>query len=365
MAKKLGIDLFGSNAVLSHGLSIGSSYKSQVKVNRYHTTLSPISIDTTLQVLIINGGGSGGGGYAGGGGCGGQIALGTFSLSTHHTYDIIVGAGGIYDSANQIPTFGGLSSFAGNTTGSFQGAGYGGQDENYPSENGGGGCGQIGGTDPYTGGAYFDGNGNVKGGDGFWDEAQQGFDTSGGGGAGQVSGQDATPNANGGVGGNGFMTSHFFPDIGTSILDYGIGCGGGGGKTSTYPPYGGGNYSQGGSFGGSAGGVYYGGRGGANSLVSLFPYKAPQSGSSQISYPAGSGQGFGNGGGGGAYNINSPNNVGAGGNGSDGAVILKVPANFPWDQNATNNANPDILVGDPVNDYIYIVYPTSGTFIML
>jgi len=376
MAKKLGIDLFGSNAVLSHGLSIGSSYKSQVKVNRYHTTLSPINIDTTITAIIVGGGGSGGSYYAGGGGAGGGIVFLNFNLAGQTSYGVDIGAGGIWSAG--VPQEGQGTIFAGI---GVRGGGHGadGGDKNGPDNpvipnTGGGGAASAASYSGVSDGATGDGYGKA-GGNGLWDDNDVGtFDALGGGGGGYLTaGSNALPwqaysslpPNNCGIpqnGGNGVLVSHFFPDVAGSDFDWGIGHGGGGGCAQVAQNY---NYSTGGFLGGgvqapaTAGKpISFGGRGSGQATAKYTP---ATSGAGYLSRPAGSGYGAGNGGGGGGDVFGD----GGAGNGSDGAVILKIPENLPWNQDATNDASPYLNVSDPINGNLYLIFPVSGSFIML
>jgi len=367
MAKKLGIDLFGSNAVLSHGLAIGSSYKSGVKVNRYHTALSPINIDLTITAIIVGGGGSGGSYYANGGGAGGGVGISNFTLAGQTSYSVDIGSGGIWSAGN--PSGGGATTFAGI---SVRGGGHGadGGDLNGPANPvipnaGGGGAASAASNSDVSNGATGDGYGKA-GGNGLWDDNDVAtFDALGGGGGGYLTaGGNAYPWASYSSlppqnGGNGVLVSTFFPDLVETLLDWGIGFGGGGGCSQLAEFY---NYSSGGFRGGRVYNpafgriVQYGGNG-SGQYTSGF-VKAT-SGAGYLSYPLGRGAGNGGGGGGDVFGD------GGAGNGSDGAVILKIPASLPWDQDATNNASPYLNVSDPVNGYIYVVFPASGSFIML
>lgn len=366
MSKKVSIKLKGNDIVPSRGLVIGPSYESGMNVSKWHTTQTPMSINFSVSAVVVGGGGSGGSYYGLGGGAGGGIFQFSFTINAGTAYPVVVGAGGVYDSVNNIPTSGGSSSFAGVVT---RGGGYGASGGDYNSPlyfpeigGGGGGAPSVNSNSDISNGATGDAFGKA-GGNGLWDDNDPAeFDALGGGGGGYLTaGANANPWITYGTlppqnGGNGVLVSYFFPDLVGNSQDWGIGFGGGGGCAwgASYYSYTSGGFLGGNAYNSTLGAIgYYGGRGGGQYLGGSV---AAKNGIGYFTQPSG---GAGNGGGGGAFNGSNP------GNGSDGAVILKIPQSLPWDQTTTEDNNPYVNVSDPINGFIYLNFPQSGTFYML
>lgn len=198
------------------------------------TTATSITIPagvTSIDVLVVAGGGSGGGGNggAGGGGAGGLIYRTGYAVTPNTTYNLSVGAGGASASPSTRGNNGSNSTF--DTLTAIGGGGGGcwnGQVGKDGGSGGGGGCGNGGTT---AGGAATLGQGNVGGGPTpIYSTYYYG---SGGGGAGQpgfVGGGYLT--AVSGNGGDGLPISI----SGTTTWYAG---GGGGGGENVVPGFGG------------------------------------------------------------------------------------------------------------------------------
>ena len=238
-------------------------------------TFTPPATVTSVEYLIIAGGGGGGGGAGdvgtGAGGAGGYLANSSSSVTALTPYTVTVGAGGAGGGSGANGAAGGNSSFNSITA---TGGGTGGT---YPGSGGAGGSGGgapygIGGGYSGSGGAGTAGQGYAGGNGGNGTTGNYG---GGGGGGASAVGTTATSTA-GGAGGAGTASSI----TGSSVTRAG---GGGGGGRST----------------GGAGGAGGGGAGGG--------------------VAAGSNATANTGGGGGGSGVNS----GAGGNGGSGVVIIR------------------------------------------
>ena len=345
----------------------------------------------TIDALLIGGGGSGGAPVGGGGGGAGSIHLvQNLTISRKKSYNVSVGTGGIFDTINNIPARGDGSSFtADNGTFSVIGGGYGasglstatagspgGPDPNYLAAFPGGGGGSEFGvtvhvTETYGGGAdgvfgHAGGQGNDEDlelppfGD-FMAGGGGGYATAGNnGGSGTWTYPGNNPPVNGG---NGIMFSSIWPDAIASptnaLIDMSMGAGGGGAVTKWGGSSTQNTYVNGGYYGGRVNAGPAGGQGGSYNLdfydnTTITTIKAAVNGAGYLSYPPGYILGVGNGGGGG------------GGNGSNGGVFLKIPDYVPIDIDATTNASYYLNgPSDPVNGYIYLFYPFSGSLIIM
>lgn len=199
-------------------------------------TFTPPEGITSIQYLVVAGGGGGGGitnignvGGAGGGGAGGLLS-GTLSLTSLNTYNVTVGTGGTPGVGGSSPGGnGGASTFASITAIGGGGGGSVGTLQGVAGGSGGGG------RLTAAGGNGTTGQGN-RGGTGAGDTVTTGA-AAGGGGAGAV-GADGSGNT-GGVGGVGVSRNI----TGTAIFYAGGGGGGG---------YNGANGGAGGNGGGAA-----------------------------------------------------------------------------------------------------------------
>jgi hypothetical protein len=212
----------------------------------YHTFTSsgnlsvPSGFSSSVEYLVVAGGGSGGadsGGAQGGGGAGGYISSST-SIS-QNTYSITVGAGGAGTSGNDANNPGSNSSAFGSTAIGGGGGGSRGTDN---AGDGGSGGGSSSSYSSYTEvGSGTSGQGN-RGGYGL--NQSPDYPSGGGGGAGAV-GNNYASSSTSGAGGAGLQW-----------LDGDYYAGGGGGAA-----YGSGNYGAGGIGGGGRGGTGEGGNG--------------------------------------------------------------------------------------------------------
>jgi hypothetical protein len=212
----------------------GTSAVSTIRTFTSSTTWTAPSGVTSVNYLVVAGGG---GGYIAGGGAGG-LRTGTLSVTPGSTYTVTIGAGGGAGSNGNDSTFSSITSLGGgNGFGSSGGSGGGGNYGNGAGGSGTSGQGNNGGT------------GSTRGG-------------GGGGGAGSA-GSAASGAENGGNGGSGSTVS--------SVLGGGTYAGGGGGGATTANGStpgtggsgGGGNGSRT-SSNGTAGGVNTGGGSGGN-----------------------------------------------------------------------------------------------------
>lgn len=243
---------FYLKAVNANGDSTASSASNSVTVN---------DAPSTIEALVLAGGGAGGTNAGAGGGAGGLYLNNSLSVTPGVTYTIAVGGGGASVSAS-----GSNSTITGSDSSLVTALGGGGG----VSSDGAGSSGGSGGGSSvsFTGGSATQptsssgGYGN-KGGNG---NGSDGAGRSGGGGGGAgAAGQNVPSNSQGGAGGAGYASS-----ITGSSVTYG---GGGGGSThlgtgGAGGSGGGGNggtggYNNGQSTNGSAGTATLGGGGGA------------------------------------------------------------------------------------------------------
>ena len=296
-------------------------------------TVGPVAIvqpPTTIQYLVVAGGGSGTGGDignavpGGAGGAGGVVSQTTFNISASTLYTITVGAGGTY-----VPTNGAASQLANpgndssiNSLVVAKGGGGGGY---YRA----GGTGGSGGSGGYNGSAAGTSNqssaGTIPAGaTGYGNPGVAGPGLAGGSGGGGGAGAAGTALAgtSGSAGGVG-ITSTIITT--TQATTYSIGevvstsvyfAGGGGG---------GGNYGGGGTFG--TGGSGGGGKGGTTSLAAV--------------------SGLPNTGGGGG---SAPSTL-AGGSGGSGVVIIKYADTYAAASSTTGS--PTIIVSSGYRIYIW------------
>jgi hypothetical protein len=265
----------------------------------------PCAQNSTVDYMVIAGGGGGSGGPSGdgggGGGAGGFRESKDSSLSSPHcasplaattgltisatTYPITVGAGGTGTAVYNTAGNNGSNSVFSTITSTGGGGGGG----NEPGNNGGsGGGGGAGGGGPYPGGS-----GNTppvsppQGNSGSTGAPNSSGDQYGGGGGGATqAGQPTTPATQGGPGGNGATTS-----ISGSPVAY---AGGGGGMTSPTTP----TTAPGGTGGGGSG-----------------------SGCGSAATSGTTNRGAGGGGAGGS--IGEPAIPNSGGNGGKGIVVIR------------------------------------------
>jgi len=210
---------------------------------------------TSVDVLIVAGGGSGGSEHGstgnGGGGAGGLVFVPSFSVTPGGTVSVTVGCGGagIPDSTSgqgndgQDSVFGTLTAKGGGGGGGNPSAGRAGG-----SGGGGGGpCGAAGSANQSTqsgqSGAYGFGNNGGSGGT----PSSPVFGAGGGGGGAGGAGTNGQPASAGGDGGPGGVGKVYTIADGTTPVYY---AGGGGGSASNVPGAAQGNGGQG---GGSAG----------------------------------------------------------------------------------------------------------------
>ncbi len=175
-------------------------------------TFSNATGTTSIEYLVIAGGGSGCSGYAGGGGAGGYRTATGFTVVPVQDYTITVGAGGVAGSYAGVGTNGADSIFStitstgggrggapGNKTGATGGSGGGGSDANA------GGAGNTPSTSPAQGTGGGSGPGNYGGGGGGattgGTSGSGGPGVGGGGTASSITGS-ATTRAGGGGGGS-------------------------------------------------------------------------------------------------------------------------------------------------------------------
>ena len=268
---------------------------------------------TSVNYLIVAGGGAGGGGNGGGGGGAGGLLSGTISVTSGSPYTITVGAGGASQTANGTPS-------TALTLTAFGGGGGSGESGPGPSPitspgGSGGGGGSASGTS-HTGGqgitspvrqGYPGGNGYTNG---------STIRNGGGGGGAGGTGTTGDPNAQGGPGGIGSPSSI----TGTDIFY----AGGGGGGCYSGPSFG-------------VGGTGGGGNGG-------FGPAPPSPGSAGLTN-----RGGGGGGGGNSY-------PGGGALGGSGVVIISYPTAF----SQASSTGSNVLVATAGGQRIYSFY-ASGT----
>jgi len=212
--------------------------------------VADVGTDGLADYLIVGGGGGGGGSHAGGGGGAGGVRNGSMQL-TVQGHAITVGNGGIAGSQTNNPTSGQNSSALGIVS---NGGGAGGQESQFPGQNGGSGGGGSGdqiSTNRLAGsGQTLQGN---SGGTGS-NNVSNNYGLGGGGGGASSAGGNATSNQ-GGNGGNGLVSS-----ISGVSLTYAGGGGGGGWGNEGRP--GGSGGSGGGGNGGSSNGAGQNGQNG-------------------------------------------------------------------------------------------------------
>lgn len=265
--------IYATGGYITNYTEGGTNFTAHVFTNVGTTGLVVSGGSLNCEVLVVAGGGGGAkGSHGGGGGAGGLLWLG---LVVSGTTEVVVGAGGIGENADNMPTFGSNSVFGTNIA---VGGGYGGRPDGFNGCDGG--SGGAGWTSFVLAGMGTSGQGH-DGGMGFSGET---YPCGGGGGAG-TNGADG--NLESGYGGNG--------GIGLDLSCYaGLGLG----------------VPAGWFAGGGGGGVYYdskvgsGGSGGGGG-----------GGCETIS--AGNGV-AGTGGGGGGQG-----RIGNGGNGGSGIVIVR------------------------------------------
>jgi hypothetical protein len=268
---------FYIKAVNDNGDSVASLVSNQVTV---------ADAPSTLETLLVAGGGAGGTNAGAGGGAGGLYYNSSLAVEPGKQYNIVIGAGASSVSGNGTDS---TISATGFTTITAIGGGGGVTSNGNGSSGGSGG----GGSATFVGGSATQsssssgGFGN-KGGDGNGNDGAN-RSGAGGGGAG-AAGQNTPSNSQGGAGGIGLAYS-----IAGSSTYY---AGGGGGSPHT------GSGGSGGAGGGGAGGTGdYASGGGANGTAGT----------------SNTGGGGGSGGGGGKL----------GANGGSGVAIIAYPSSFP------------------------------------
>lgn len=224
---------------------------------KYHTftssgTFTVSSGSSSIEYLIVAGGGSGGANYVGAGGGAGGLLQGSMTASGNLSITVGAGASGASGGAGTAGLDGSDSSIGSSIV--AIGGGGGGTSSGatgVAGRSGGSGGGSGGYGSPTNGwGNGTSGQGN-RGGAG-WDGIQQFTTAGGGGGAGAVGGnasQSGTSDTSGGDGGIGLNYSTWA--TATSTGDSGYYAGGGGGSTDKG---GGANYAGSGGTGGLGGG---------------------------------------------------------------------------------------------------------------
>lgn len=287
---------------------------------------------------VVAGGGGGGGMYSTyegpGGGGGGGVGIGSLTFSPNVEYSILVGNGGTggIGNSNKAGTNGGNSSIVGGQINeTANGGGFGGNCQNNQGGgnggNGGGGCGGWGNssygiTNKSNGKLSYYGNNGKRG-------ANIGAGGGGGGSGGE--GTEGIRNGNGGNGGPGYNW----------IMNNDVyGGGGGGGGSRNYSNTSGGSGGQGG--GGNGGGL-------------------------QQNVASNGLDNTGGGGGGGWGNtVAGRPDVGVGGKGGSGIVILAIKTYIPNinAQNAMNKYYIQKIEGNQKNQLPNtIVYPGSNNIL--
>jgi hypothetical protein len=294
---------FGSSAARAYGLVKANSKRtisvgSTVIFSASESFVFPSGVNC-IDYLFVGGGGAGGTQVGGGGGGGGYLMGTSYPVSNSVPYTISVGAGGAGN-----PSFGTTGGSGSNSTifrtdtgalitGWAIGGGGGGASPGAPAASGGSGGGGGSASGPTGGASGTPGQGN-SGGNGTYAASPNRFGSGGGGGAGAAGGSGSVGpvagiGANGGVG--------IFSTISGSNTGY---AGGGGGGASGQPSD-------------AAAIIGYGAlnTGGGN-------------GASQGAQDAGSGGINSGGGGGGSRGGGSPSNIGKGGTGGSGIVIITL-----------------------------------------
>ena len=272
--------------------------------------------ESTVQYLIVGGGGAGGNGMGGGGGAGGvveNLVVGTPLTVTPNTYTITVGAGGVGTTANTRVNGGNSSAFGLTAIGGGGGNSLRQQREaGINTGNPGGSGGGAGGLDSAGTGGAAQQAGSASGGfgnaGGNFPHVQNNYPGAGGGGAGEVGQAPQFADGDGGRGGNGRRVN-----IDGNNFYYG---GGGGGNTYVNCAAG-----QGGLGGGGGGSTRSDGSPGSRGgLGGFFARNAGETGFRLTDVRGGNGgANTGGGGGGGAWFTS------AGGNGGSGIVIIRYP----------------------------------------
>jgi len=239
----------GSGTISISGLSAGTSYTFTVKaVNAIGQSLSSsasnsitpqLEAPSSVEYLVLAGGGSAGMGYAGGGG-GGGLLTSTLSVSASTAYTVTVAAGapqqGTGLGSGPSTKTASDSTFASITT-------YGGGNGNNDWNNDGGASGGSGGGGNRNGSTPGRG---VYPGSSYISATRQGYD-------GGVGTGDNYSGGGGGAGSNGAAGSGGI-GINSSITGTSVGYGGGGAGWYRYGPVSGGSYGGGGSYTASPGG---------------------------------------------------------------------------------------------------------------
>jgi len=291
----------GSSAHDGHGGTITYEGSNTVHTFLSSTTFTNATGVTSLEYLVVAGGGAGGDGYAGGGGAGGYRVDTGFTVTADTEYAITVGAGGIGRVGRDSSADGGDSVFSTITsTGGGQGATPGGGTTGSDGGSGGGG------HDNGNGGAASPVTSPVQG----YSGGNSGYNVAGGGGGAGASGTAGVYNTYSGDGGVGEQNNI----TGLNLFYAG---GGGGGGDGTSRPVG-------------DGGMGGGGNGGRNDIQST----------------AGT-DGLGGGGGGGFPNATD---------GGSGVVIISYPTVTQTEADltlvsTTNTATDAVTKGDIVMTY--------------
>lgn len=223
----------GGDLIVSSGSRMYHIYRN-VGTSSFAMGLPSIS---TIEVLVIGGGGSGGSRDAGAGGAGGLVYSSSFSITPGVPLQVVVGAGGAGVNNNNSPegsqTPGNQGENSIFSTIVASGGGRGGTAYGIITPPGNGGSGGGGGG-PQAGGLGTLGQGNNGG------SGSSGYDGGGGGGAG-TAGLDATSGGHGGSGSyyGQYATLGFGSPVGWFAGGGGAGAGsglggiGGGGNSST------------------------------------------------------------------------------------------------------------------------------------
>jgi hypothetical protein len=200
-----------------NNISSTSSVTTILKFTSSTTWTAPAGV-SSVNYLVVAGGGSGGGnrGLGAGGGAGGLLT-GTLSVTSGSSYTVTVGAGGVDTSAanggvGSNSVFSSITTYGGGTGAEAGVVGYNG---------GSGGGGSYHNPSGYAGGSGTSGQGNA-GGTGYNGGSPYGM--GGGGGAGSV-GSNAGGSGQGGNGGSGSTVS--------SVLGSGTYAAGGGGAANS------------------------------------------------------------------------------------------------------------------------------------
>jgi microcystin-dependent protein len=233
-----GIDnRFGGGTFSVTGGTVTTSGSYTIRSFTSSGTFIVVTGSRLVDILIVGGGGAGGGTHSGGG-AGGEVVYLTGHLLTPNTYNVIVGSGAVYGSAQQggFSMFHMFKAYGGGTAGVFPGGGNGpGGSTPYFHYNGySGGPGYTspwrGGGGAGAGGGGSDGNNATSGGAGLSNSITGSAVFYGAGGGG---GRDVAYNTSslGGTGGGGQGGSNLtIATAGTANT----GSGGGGGGHPTY-----------------------------------------------------------------------------------------------------------------------------------